>query len=95
VEVETLYGTVVPVTKLMETGEKAWAVNRLWIVIPPPQLFLFLRDVLKARRELRRKFMHKGPDAVEFYTVDLFKEELIPIAEYVSRLKKVAKKKVA
>lgn len=92
VEVETLYGTVVPATKLMETGEKAWAVNRLWIVIPPPQLFLFLRDVLKARKALRKKFMHKGLDVVEFYTIDLFREELIPIAEYVNRLKKIVKR---
>jgi len=95
VEVETLYGTVVPVAKLMETGEKAGAVNRLWTVIPPPQLFLFLRDVLKARKALRKKFMHKGPDAVEFYTIDLFREELIPIPEYVNRLKKVAKRQTA
>jgi len=95
VEVETLYGTVVPVAKLMETGEKAGAVNRLWTVIPPPQLFLFLRDVLKARKALRRKFMQKGADVVEFYTIDLFREELIPIPEYVNRLKKVAKRQTA
>jgi len=95
VEVETLYGTVVPVAKLMETGEKAGAVKRLWIVIPPPQLFLFLKDVLKARKALRRRFMQKGADAVEFYTIDLFKEELIPIPEYVNRLKKVAKRQTA
>jgi len=49
--------------------------------------------VLKARKALRRKFAQKGADAVELYTVDLFKEELIPIAGYVNKLKKVAKSK--
>ena len=51
--------------------------------------------MLKVRKAPRRKFAQKGADAVEFYTIDLFKEGLIPIAEYVNKLKKAAKRRTA
>ena len=48
-------------------------------------------------KALKRKFMQKGvtPWSSTPYTIDLFNEGLIPIPEYVNRLKKVAKRQIA
>jgi len=36
--------------------------------------------------------LQKGGGGTDFYTIDLFREVLIPIAEYVNRLKKIVKR---
>jgi len=82
VEVETLYGTGLPLTKLVETIEsRADLAKELWIVIPNPQAMLFLNHIIALREYCKR---HDLP--VEFYTLDIGEGELKPITE----LKRIA-----
>ena len=81
VEVETLYGTVTVVHKLVETVERAGG-RRMWIVVPNPQAVIYLPLLLRTRRELRRKY------DVEFYTLDVTSRGLVRLTDVVSSLVK-------
>jgi len=87
IEVETFYGTgITPWRKLERTVEKyinKKVANEVWIVIPPLQTMLYLKDLVSKIKDLKEK----GYDnLVKFYTVDLSKKELIPIEELPKKL---------
>jgi hypothetical protein len=87
VEVETLYGTGTVVHKLMETLHKLEDVERagkrkMWIVVPNPQAVIYLPLLLRARRELRRKY------DVEFYTLDVTSRGLVRLTDVATMLVK-------
>lgn len=82
VEVETLYGTGLPLTKLVETIEsRVGLAEELWIVIPNPQAMLFLNHIIALREYCKKQGL-----PVEFYTLDIEDGELKPITE----LKRIA-----
>lgn len=86
IEVETFYGTgQSPWHKLGETVEKyarSGVAGEVWIVIPPLQAALYLRDLIGEARELRRR----GYGFVKLYTVDLRRGELVPVELVPRRL---------
>ena len=56
--------------------------KELWIVIPNPQAMLFLNRLLALRKHYRERDV-----PVEFYVIDIEKEELVPI----TRLAEIAR----
>ena len=83
VEVETLYGTVPPLRKLLNTiKSRNGCVDELWIVIPPPQAILFYRHLRFLEKSLReRKTKIEMKTEIIFCTVDVLKEKLVPLEE--------------
>ena len=83
VEVETLYGTVLPLRKLLNTiKSRNGCVDELWIVVPPPQAILFYRHLRFLEKSLReRKTKIELKTEIVFYTVDVLKEKLVPLEE--------------
>ncbi len=79
IEIETFYGTG------LTTGEKLWrtikkytksnVANEVWIVIPPLQTILYLKDLVDQAEELERR----GYNYIKFFTVDLSRKELVPL----------------
>lgn len=88
VEIETFYGTgLTPWRKLERTIEKyreSSVADEVWIVIPPLQTMLYLKDLIGEIKELREK----GYSFIRFYTVNLLKRKLIPIEMLPKRLSK-------
>jgi len=86
IEIETFYGTgVTPWRKLQRTIEKyigSKIANEVWIVIPPLQAMLYLKDLVSEIRELKEK----GYSYIKLYTVDLSKKRLVPIKKILRRL---------
>ena len=91
IEIETFYGTgLSPWRKLERTIEKYLKhhiANEVWIVIPPLQTMLYLRDLVSKLRELRKN----GYDFIKMYTIDLSKKRLISIEEVSKKLSKLLK----
>lgn len=88
IEVETLYGTVLPLLKLRKTIETRLSKGlKLWIVIPNPQFILFLKDLGKLREIYRRKYL----DQIEFFTLDIYEQSLIPYPGIIERINQIVK----
>jgi len=89
IEVETFYGTgIVPWRKLERTIEKyvkSKVADEVWIVIPPLQAMLYLKDLVSEARELREK----GYGYIKLYTIDLSKRRLVPIEKISRKLSKL------
>jgi|GEM_PF-1745825 len=84
IEIETLYGTCIPIIKLRKTAEsRAERGLRTWIVIPNPQLMIYLKDVLTLREYLRKKY----GNSVEFYTLNIENNKLISIKEFIEKIR--------
>ncbi|MFA4647760.1 hypothetical protein P8X24_11035 [Pyrococcus kukulkanii] len=84
IEVETLYGTCIPLIKLRKTAESRVERGfKTWIVIPNPQLMIYLKDVLTLRDWLKKRY----GDLIEFYTLDIENAKLIPIREFIERIR--------
>ena len=72
IEIETLYGTRDPLSKLQEKldrflGQKCEGQKcEVWLVVPNTQALLYVDDLLKARKDYRSKEVN-----VEVYTTDL------------------------
>ena len=86
IEVETLYGTVLPLLKLRKTIESRLSKGlKLWIVIPNPQLMLFLKDIARLRSICRKKYL----DSIEFFVLDVYSRKLVPFPEFIKRIKTI------
>ncbi len=84
IEVETLYGTVLPLLKLRKTIDSRLSKGlKLWIVIPNIQFILFLRDLAILRSIYRKKYL----DSIEFFTLDIYSQKLIPFSEIIEKLR--------
>jgi len=87
IEVETLYGTGLPLTKLVRTIETRYGLaDRLWIVIPNPQAMLFLNQILALR-----EYCVKRKIPVEFYVIDVEEKRLVPITELKNKVDEIEK----
>lgn len=83
VEIETLYGTGIPMLKLRKRIESRLKRGfNLWIVIPNPQLIIYFKDVCALRKVYRKKY----GDRVEFFGVDLGSQEIVRVGEIKSLL---------
>ncbi len=72
IEVETLYGTTIPLLKLRKTIESRLSKGlRTWIIILSPQFFLFLPWIARIRKAYKKKY----GDLIEFFTIDLEKRK--------------------
>ncbi len=90
IEVETLYGTVLPLLKLRKTIESRLSKGlKLWIVIPNPQLMLFLKDIARLRSIYRKKYL----DSIEFFVLDVYSRKLVPFPEFIKRVKIIIEEK--
>ena len=89
IEIETFYGTgLAPWRKLRRTIEKYLENNvadEVWIIIPPLQTMLYLKDLVSEAKELREK----GYGFIKFYTVNLSGKKLVPVEEMPRKLSKV------
>ena len=86
IEVETLYGTALPLLKLRKTIDSRLSKGlKLWIVIPNMQFILFLRDLAKLRGIYRKKYL----DSIEFFTLDIYSQKLIPFPEIIEKLRQL------
>ncbi|MCD6513296.1 MAG: hypothetical protein J7L07_00055 [Candidatus Odinarchaeota archaeon] len=78
VEIETLYGTALPLLKLRKSIESRLKKGlKVWIVIPNPQFMIYFREISALRTVYRKKY----PGAIEFYTLDIFSNRLISFEE--------------
>ena len=80
VEVETLYGTGLPLTKLVKTIESRMGlpgIDELWIIVPNPQAVLFLKQILALINYCNENL----PVPVKFYVLNIKKGELVPITD--------------
>ena len=72
VEVETLYGTGTALHKVLDTIESRVnaGADRLWVVVPNPQAVIYLPQLLRLERYVRKLELFKGKE-IEFYTLDV------------------------
>ncbi len=72
VEVETLYGTGTALHKVLDTIESRVnaGADRLWVVVPNPQAVIYLPQLLRLERYVRKLERFKGKE-IEFYTLDV------------------------
>ena len=86
IEVETLYGTSLPLLKLRKTIESRLSKGlKLWIVIPNPQFMLFFGDLAKLRSIYKEKYL----DSIEFFTIDIYSQKLIPFIKVMEKIKQL------
>ncbi|RLF22512.1 MAG: hypothetical protein DRN15_08730 [Thermoprotei archaeon] len=86
IEVETLYGTGIPVLKLRRTIETRLTKGlKLWIVIPNPQLTIFLRDIMQLYELYKRKY----PDRLNFFTLDVKSKKLVSLEDFVKCIREL------
>jgi hypothetical protein len=84
VEIETLYGTGLPIIKLKKTIESRLKAGLdLWVVVPPMQTFLYLKELLILRRLYREAYGER----FEVYTTDLGSGNLITLSDFVEKAK--------
>ena len=84
VEVETLYGTGLPMLKLRKRIESRVEKGlKVWIVVPNPQLIIYFKDILALRTFYRKRH----GDKIEFFGLDLNSGKIIPITELLKFLK--------
>ena len=86
IEIETFYGTGPALwRKLERTIEKyktSNVANEVWIVIPPLQTMLYIKDLVSEIKELKER----GYEFIKLYTIDLSKRRLVPIEKIPKRL---------
>ena len=86
IEIETFYGTgFTPWGKLRRTIEKYVESNiadEVWIIIPPLQTMLYLKDLIGEVKDLKEK----GYDFIKLYTINLSKGNIVPIEKISRRL---------
>jgi hypothetical protein len=83
VEIETLYGTGLPVVKLKKTIESRLRAGLdLWLVAPPMQAFIYLKELLY----LRKLFRDSYGERLEIYTINLTSNSLITLSDFVGQL---------
>ncbi|WP_168371302.1 hypothetical protein [Pyrodictium occultum] len=83
VEIETLYGTGLPMLKLRRRIESRLKKGlKLWIIIPNPQLMIYFKDILALRNIYRKRY----GDKIEFFGVDFGSRKIIPITELLENL---------
>ena len=86
VEVETLYGTTLPILKLKKTIESRLTKGlKLWVVIPNPQLTIYFREILY----LYRVYKVRYPKIIGFFTLDIESNKLIPLKEFAEKMKEI------
>jgi len=84
IEVETLYGTTIPLLKLKKRIESRLRKGlKTWIVIPNPQFMIYLKEI-SALRAFYKKRCH---DLVEFWTLDIRSNKLISFRELITKIK--------
>lgn len=84
IEVETLYGTGLPMLKLRKRVESRLERGlKLWIVVPNPQLMIYFKDILALRNIYRKRYGEK----IEFFGVDFNSKKIIPITEFLKVLR--------
>ena len=84
IEVETLYGTKLPLLKLRKTVEQRLRKGlRTWIIIPSPQFFMLLPWIDEFRRAYRRQY----GDLIEIFTIDIEEKKIIPFKEIINKIK--------
>ncbi|ADI31258.1 hypothetical protein [Staphylothermus hellenicus] len=92
IEIETFYGTgLSPWRKLERTIEKYKknnVTNEVWIIIPPLQTMLYLKDLIHKVKRLKEK----GYGFIKLYTVNISKKKLIPIKEIPVKLSRLFSK---
>ena len=85
VEIETLYGTGLPIIKLKKTIESRLKAGLdLWVVVPPMQAFIYLKELLILRRLYREAYGER----LELYTTDLGSSNLITLSDFVDKVSK-------
>jgi len=87
VEVETLYGTGTALHKVLDTIESRVnaGVSRLWVVVPNPQAVIYLPQLLRLERYVRKLKRFKGKE-IEFYTLDVKGGAPVRLVEVARRL---------
>ncbi|MFP3321391.1 MAG: hypothetical protein RXO24_12560, partial [Acidilobus sp.] len=87
VEVETLYGTGTALHKVLDTIESRVnaGVDRLWVVVPNPQAVIYLPQLLRLERYVRKLERFKGKE-IEFYTLDVKGGAPVRLVEVARRL---------
>jgi hypothetical protein len=79
VEVETLYGTFNPTIRLSSVIRQRLAGGyNLWIVVPPLQAALYAEYI--------EPIMARYQSSVDFYTIDMSSQTLIPLQEFYTKL---------
>jgi len=88
VEVETLYGTGTALHKVLDTVESRVnaGADRLWVVVPNPQAVIYLPQLLRLERYVRKLFKDKGVKEIEFYTLDVKGGVPVRLVEVARRL---------
>ena len=88
VEVETLYGSFNPATRLSHViRQRLGSGYSLWIVIPPLQAALYAKYI--------EPLVSRYKTSVEFYTIDFSTATLKPLAEHLEEVSKVSERLAA
>ncbi|MFP3320496.1 MAG: hypothetical protein RXO24_08020 [Acidilobus sp.] len=87
VEVETLYGTGTALHKVLDTIESRVnaGADRLWVVVPSPQAVIYLPQLLRLERYVRKLERFKGKE-IRFYTLDVKGGAPVRLVEVARRL---------
>jgi len=87
VEVETLYGTGTALHKVLDTIESRVnaGADRLWVVVPNPQAVIYLPQLLRLERYVRKLERFKDKE-IEFYTLDVKGGAPVRLVEVARRL---------
>jgi len=87
VEVETLYGTGTALHKVLDTIESRVnaGADRLWVVVPNPQAVIYLPQLLRLERYVRKLERFEGKE-IMFYTLDVKDGAPVRLVEVARRL---------
>ena len=78
IEVETLYGTTLPLLKLRKRIESRLKKGlKTWIVIPNPQFIIYFKEISALRNVYKKRYR----DLIEFYTLDVKSNKLVSFNE--------------
>jgi len=84
IEVETLYGTTLPLLKLRRRIESRLGKGlKTWIVIPNPQFMIYLKEISALRAFYKMKYR----DLIEFWTLDVKSHKLISFKDITTKIK--------
>ncbi len=84
IEVETLYGTTIPMLKLKKRIESRLRKGlKTWIVIPNSQLMIYLKEILALRAHYKKRYH----DLIEFWTLDIGSNKLVSIKTIIELIK--------
>jgi len=88
IEIETLYGTGRPLSKITDTIKKYKGKNvELWIVVKNFDAVLYYKDLMKRAKSVKEEF---GID-VKFFTLDVERLELVSLEDLKKYIKSVIK----